>query len=68
MGQQPAIINSTQFSSKLPTEAWLYTSYIYGVPVYLGTRDRSFWTIENGKIHRLPKDWIGASESKPRKK
>jgi hypothetical protein len=49
----PAIITSTQFSSKLPTEAWLYTSYIYGIPVYLATKDRSFWTIEKGKIQKM---------------
>jgi hypothetical protein len=60
----PAIITSTQFSSKLPTEAWLYTSYIYGVPVYLATKDRSFWIIENGKMQKHGT----IDDPKPRKK
>lgn len=61
-GQKPDLITSTQFSSKLPTEAWLYTSYIYGVPVLLATKDKTFWTIESGKIRK------DAADSKPKKK
>lgn len=61
-GQKPDILTSTQFSSKLPTEAWLYTSYIYGVPVLLATKDKTFWIIENGKIRK------DAADSKPKKK
>jgi len=67
-GKEPAIITSTQFSSKLPTEAWLYTSSVYGVPVYLATKDKSFWTIDKGKIHKFTKAEMDAVESKPRKK
>jgi hypothetical protein len=51
-GQKPDLITSTQFSSKLPAEAWLYTSYIYGVPVLLATKDKTFWIIESGKIRK----------------
>jgi hypothetical protein len=62
------IITSTQHSSNLPAETWLYTSHIYGVPVYLATKDKSFWTIESGKIHKLTKAEMDATESKPKKK
>jgi len=67
-GQEPAIITSTQHSSNLPAETWLYTSHIYGVPVYLGTKDRSFWTIDNGKVHKLSKAEMDTIEVKPKKK
>lgn len=62
------IIVSTQHSSNLPAETWLYTSHVYRVPVYLGTRDKTFWTIESGKIHKLTKAEIEAMEAKPKKK
>ena len=67
-GQKPAIITSTQHSSNLPAEAWLYTSYIYGVPVLLATKDKSFWIIANGKIRRDTKAEIDAIEAKAKKK
>lgn len=67
-GQEPAIITSTQHSSNLPAETWLYTSHVYRVPVYLATRDKTFWTIEGGKIHKLTKAEIDAIEAKPKKK
>jgi hypothetical protein len=62
------IIVSTQHSSNLPAETWLYTSHIYRVPVYLATKDGAFWTIANGKIHKLSKAEMDATESKQKKK
>ena len=67
-GENVRIIVSTQHSSSLPAETWLYTSYINHVPVYLGTKDKTFWTIENGKIHKLTKAEMDAAESKQERK
>lgn len=63
-----AAIVSTQHSSNLPAETWLYTSHVYRVPVALGTKDKAFWTIANGKMHKLTKAEIDAIESKSKKK
>ena len=61
------IIVSTQHSSNLPAETWLYTSHVYRVPVYLATKDGAFWTIANGKIHKLSKAEMDATESKQKR-
>jgi hypothetical protein len=63
-----AAIVSTQHSSNLPAETWIYTSYVYRVPVALGTKDNAFWTIADGKMHKYTKAEIDAIESKPKKK
>jgi hypothetical protein len=68
MEKEILIIVSTQHSSNFPAETWLYTSHIYRVPVYLATKDRAFWTIDNGRIHKLSKSEMDAIESKPKKK
>jgi hypothetical protein len=60
-------IVSTQHSSNLPVETWLYTSYAYRVPVYLATKDKTFWTIFK-KIHKLTKAEIDSADYDARKK
>lgn len=67
-GQEPDVITSTQHSSSLPAETWLYTSHVYRVPVLLGTKDRAFWIIANGKIRRDTKAEIGAIDATRKKK
>jgi hypothetical protein len=67
-GKELAAIVSSQNSSSLPAETWLYTSHVYRIPVALVTRDGAFWTIESGKIHKLTKAEMDATESKPEKK
>ncbi len=46
---------STQHSSNLPAETWIYTSNLYRVPVMLGTADGTGWLIEKGHIRRFTK-------------
>jgi hypothetical protein len=66
-GKELAAIVSSQNSSNLPAETWIYTSHVYRIPVALVTRDGAFWTIDNGKIHKLTKAEMEI-ESKPKKK
>jgi|SRR5882724_10405700 len=54
-GKELAAIVSSQNSSNLPAETWLYTSYVYRIPVALVTRDGAYWVIEGGTIQRLSK-------------
>jgi hypothetical protein len=61
-------IVSTQHSSNLPVETWVYTSHVYGVPVAVTTKDSAFWTIANGKMHKYTKTEIDAFQAKPQKK
>lgn len=58
------LIVSTQHSSNLPAETWIYTSHVYRVPVALGTKDRAFWIISNGKMQRRG----SIDDSEPKKK
>ncbi|MEY2558265.1 MAG: hypothetical protein QOE34_1690 [Verrucomicrobiota bacterium] len=67
-GKELAAIVSSQNSSNLPAETWLYTSHVYRIPVALVTKDGASWTLANGKIHKLTKAEIDATESKPKKK
>lgn len=67
-GKELAAIVSSQNSSNLPAETWIYTSHVYGIPVALVTRDGAFWTIDNGKIHKLTKAEMDATEPKSKKK
>jgi hypothetical protein len=61
-------IVSTQHSSNLPVETWVYTSHVYRVPVAVTTKDLAFWTIANGKMHKYTQAEIDAFEAKPKKK
>jgi hypothetical protein len=52
LAKEILFIVSTQHSSNLPAETWIYTSHVYRLPVMLGTKDRGFWIISNGKMQK----------------
>ena len=55
-GAKPRAIVSTQLTSTLPVETWIYTSHLYHLPVYLGARNRGpwrFWHVVNGKFYKF---------------
>jgi hypothetical protein len=64
-GKELAAIVSSPNSSNLPAETWIYTSHVYRIPVALVTKDGGFWTIDNGKIHKLTKAEVDALEYLP---
>jgi hypothetical protein len=67
-GVELAAIGSSQLASNIPVETWLYSSYLYHLPMYVATKDGSTWRIVNGKIHKFTKAEIDAMESKPKKR
>lgn len=46
-------VSSSQLSSKLPVETWLYSSHLYHLPMYVGGNDGSIWGVANGRIVRV---------------
>lgn len=44
---------STQLVSNVPVETFIYTSYLYHLPIYVGTMDRAVWRVVNGKIEKM---------------
>jgi hypothetical protein len=66
-GKELAAIVSSQ-NSNLPVETWIYTSHVYRIPVALVTSDGAFWTVENGKIHKLTKAELDVLDAKVKKK
>jgi hypothetical protein len=64
LAKEILFIVSTQHSSNLPAETWIYTSHVYRLPVMLGTKDRGFWIISNGKMQKNGT----IDETKPKKK
>jgi hypothetical protein len=65
---QVVAIVSTQMAGNTPIETWLYSSHLYHLPVYLGTKNGSEWLVWNGKIHKFTKAELDAIESKEKRK
>jgi hypothetical protein len=67
-GHEIVAVASVQLASNIPVETWLYSSYLYHLPMFVATKDGSTWRIANGKIHKFTKIEIDAMELKPKKK
>jgi hypothetical protein len=52
-GATLAAIGATQLHAKRPVETWIYSSDLYGIPMYVGVTDGSLWGIANGRIVRV---------------
>jgi len=52
-GTQLAGIAASQIAGKLPVETWIYSSYIYHLPMFVAVvSDGSIWGVANGRIVR----------------
>jgi hypothetical protein len=49
-------------TSKIPVETWIYSSKLYGLPIFVGCEPNVYWEIWNGKMHKLTKAEIDAAE------
>ena len=49
-GGETAGFSATQAEGKLPVETFVYSSALYGVPIFVATRDGKIWRVANGKI------------------
>lgn len=45
-------VSSSQLSSNVPVETWLYSSNLYHLPMFVGAKDGSIWAVANGRIVR----------------
>ena len=52
-GTQLAGIAASQIAGKLPVETWIYSSYVYHIPMFVAVvSDGSIWGVANGRIVR----------------
>jgi hypothetical protein len=53
-GNLLAGISASQIAGKLPLETWIYSSYVYHVPMFVAVvADGSIWGVANGRIVRV---------------
>jgi hypothetical protein len=46
-------ISASQVAGKLPVETWIYSSYVYHIPMFVAVvADGSIWGVANGRIVR----------------
>jgi hypothetical protein len=67
-GAKQAAIVVSQLVSDIPVETFLYSSYLYHLPVYVGTMDKAVWRVVNGKIEKVDPKLVKEVESKTEKK
>jgi len=52
-GKLLAGIGASQIAGKLPVETWIYSSYVYHIPMFVAVMaDGSIWGVANGRIVR----------------
>jgi hypothetical protein len=52
-GTQLTGIAASQIAGKLPVETWIYSSYVYHIPMFVAVvSDGSIWGVANGRIVR----------------
>jgi hypothetical protein len=67
-GNEAVGIGASQLSSNIPVETWIYSSYLYHMPMYVATKNGSTWRIVNGKIHKFTKEEIETMEKEKRER
>jgi len=70
-GNQLAGIAASQIAGRLPVETWIYSSYVYHVPMFVAVMaDGSIWGVANGRIVRAdekgPKNHLDILNGKAR--
>src|SRR5262249_17392699 len=48
-----AVFTAQVVDTKYPVETWLYTSYLYHLPMGVATKSGSIWACVNGRIVRV---------------
>lgn len=66
-GNETVGIGASQLSSNVPVETWLYSSYLYHMPMFVATKDGSVWRIVNGKIHKFTKTELAEMDKEKQK-
>jgi hypothetical protein len=62
-------IATSQIVTNVPVETFIYSSYVYQLPIFVATPDRKVWAVANGRIVRVDdKDLKTAADILNRKK
>jgi hypothetical protein len=62
-------IATSQIVSNIPVETFIYSSYVYHLPIFVATPDGKVWAVANGKILRVDdKDSKAAADILNRKR
>ena len=48
-------------NSNHPVETFIYSSYLYHIPMFVGTKDKAYWVVSDGKIHKFTKAELEAA-------
>jgi hypothetical protein len=48
-------------NSDHPVETFVYSSYLYHIPMFVGTKDKAYWVVNDGKIHKFTKAELEAA-------
>jgi hypothetical protein len=62
-GKEFAAFVVGQVEANRPVETWLYTSYLYHLPIFVAVADGTFWRIENGRT--MEADEMGRPKNRP---
>jgi hypothetical protein len=54
-------------NSNHPVETFVYSSHLYHVPMFVGTKDKAYWVVNDGKIHKLTKAELEAAGHKEKR-
>ena len=54
-------------NSNHPVETFVYSSFLYRIPMFVGTKDKAYWVVNNGKIHKFTKAELEAAGHKEKK-
>ena len=54
-------------NSNHPVETFVYSSYLYHIPMFVGTKDKAYWVVNAGKIHKFTKAKLEAAGHKEKK-
>ena len=54
-------------NSNHPVETFVYSSYLYHIPMFVGTKDKAYWVVNDGKIHKFTKAELEAAGHKENK-
>lgn len=54
-------------NSNHPVETFIYSSNLYHIPMFVGTKDKAYWVVSDGKIHKFTKAELEAAGEKRKK-
>jgi hypothetical protein len=66
-GEMRVIGTAQAVKARYPVETFIYSSYRYKIPIFVGTRDGSIWQVNEGRIQNTGEK-SGAARSRTQKK